>query len=70
VFFSIDLLPAFWASVAQLNPFLYVVNAFRFGILGVTDVSLGIAYLILISVTVAAYLFALNLLAKGAGVRS
>ncbi len=70
VFFSIDLLPEFWASVAQLNPILYVVNAFRFGILGVTDVSLGIAYLILISVTVAAYLFALNLLAKGAGVRS
>ena len=70
VFFSIDLLPEFWAGVAQLNPILYVVNAFRYGILGVTDVSLGFAYVILVSVTAGAYLFALNLLAKGAGVRS
>ncbi len=70
VFFSIDLLPDFWAGVAQLNPILYVVNAFRFGILGVTDVSLWVAYGILISMTVIAYVIALRLLSKGAGVRS
>ena len=70
VFFSIDLLPEFWASVAQLNPILYVVNAFRFGILGISDVSLVYAYGILISVTILSYLVALHLLSKGAGVRS
>ena len=70
VFFSIDLLPDFWAGVAQLNPILYVVNAFRFGILGVSDVSLTGAYVTLVTMTVVAYLVALRLLAKGAGVRS
>ena len=70
VFFSIDLLPDFWAGVAQLNPILYVVNAFRFGILGISDVSLGGAYGVLICMTVAAYVVALRLLNKGAGVRS
>ena len=70
VFFSIDLLPDFWAGVAQLNPILYVVNAFRFGILGISDVSLGWAYSVLICMTVVAYGVALRLLNKGAGVRS
>lgn len=70
VFFSIDLLPSFWAGVAQLNPILYVVNAFRFGILGISDVSLWGAYGVLICMTVVAYVAALRLLNKGAGVRS
>jgi len=39
VFYSIDLLPEFWQGVSQLNPVLYMVNAFRFGFLGVSDVS-------------------------------
>lgn len=70
VFFSIDLLPEFWADVAQLNPILYVVNAFRFGILGVSDISLTWAYTILVSMTVIAYIVAVRLLSNGAGVRS
>jgi ABC-2 type transport system permease protein len=70
VFFSIDLLPDFWADIAQLNPILYVVNAFRFGILGVSDISLGLAYGILISMTIVAYVIAVRLLTNGAGVRS
>lgn len=41
VFYSIDLLPAFWQGVSQLNPILYVVNTFRYGILGVSDVNVG-----------------------------
>lgn len=41
VFYSIDLLPSFWQAVSQLNPILYVVNTFRYGILGVSDVSVG-----------------------------
>ena len=70
VFFSIDLLPEFWAGVAKLNPILYVVNAFRYGILGVSDISLGWAYGILFSMTLFTYAIALRLLADGAGVRS
>jgi len=70
VFFSIDLLPDFWAGVAQLNPILYVVNAFRYGILGVSDVSLLWAYGILLAVTAITYVIAIRLITKGAGVRS
>ena len=36
-----DLLPEFWANVSKLNPLVYVVNAFRYGVLGVSDVSLS-----------------------------
>lgn len=69
VFFSIKLLPDFWAGIAQLNPILYVVNAFRFGILGISDVSLLAAYGLLISMTLISYIFAVRLLANGIGVR-
>ena len=70
VFFSIDLLPDFWAGIAQLNPVLYVVNAFRYGILGVSDISLGWASGSLLSMTAVAYVIAVRLLSNGAGVRS
>ena len=44
VFYSLELLPEFWATVSQANPLVYVVNAFRFGVLGVSDVSVGFAF--------------------------
>jgi ABC-2 type transport system permease protein len=49
VFFSIQLLPPFWQGVAQLNPILYMVNAFRFGMLGSADISIGFAYAIMLA---------------------
>ena len=39
VFYSVEVLPSFWLKVSLLNPILYLVNAFRYGILGITDVS-------------------------------
>ena len=39
VFYSIDLLPDFWRTLSLANPVLYMVNAFRHGILGVADVN-------------------------------
>ncbi len=44
VFYSISLLPEFWQGVSHLNPILYMVNAFRYGILGVSDVSVAGAF--------------------------
>src|SRR5690606_32841093 len=44
VFYSIDLLPPFWQSASLANPILYMVNAFRYGLLGVTDIDLGTAF--------------------------
>ena len=51
------------------NPILYMVNAFRYGILGVSDIGIGQAYLIILGFIVGLYLFALTLLKRGVGIR-
>lgn len=43
VFYSVTLLPEFWQTVSVFNPILHMVNAFRYGMLGVTDVHIGLA---------------------------
>ncbi|MGD8515149.1 MAG: ABC transporter permease, partial [Granulosicoccaceae bacterium] len=53
-----------------LNPILYMVNAFRFGFLGVSDINLVVSYGISIAFIVILYSFSLSLLKRGAGVRS
>ncbi len=69
VFFSVSMLPEFWQTVSQLNPIIYMVNAFRFGFLGSSDVSLWTAYSVLILVTTALFMLAVRLLNKGVGIR-
>lgn len=70
VFYSIQLLPAFWQGVSMVNPILYMVNAFRYGILGVSDVdfrvALGMIFIFIITLTVVS----LRLLKRGKGIRS
>ncbi|MDX1804977.1 MAG: ABC transporter permease [Alcanivorax sp.] len=69
VFYSIDLLPDFWRGLTLVNPIVYMVNAFRYGVLGVSDVNVY-ASLGAIAVFVAAfYCFALWLLQRGTGIR-
>jgi ABC-2 type transport system permease protein len=46
VFFSLEILHPFWQGVSKYNPLLYIINGFRYGLLGQTDVSLGTAYLV------------------------
>lgn len=70
VFYSIDLLPDFWRSVSMANPVLYMVNAFRYGVLGVSDVDVGTALGAIALFTLGFFLFALWLLHRGIGVRS
>ena len=69
VFYSIDLLPGFWQGVSMINPILYMVNGFRYGILGVSDVnpfvSLG---MILVFISVLSVI-ALRMLERGKGIR-
>lgn len=69
VFYSIKLLPEFWQIISLANPILYMVNAFRYGILGASDVNVGVAFgMTLLSIAI---LFALNLvlLNRGIGIR-
>ena len=70
VFYSINLLPEFWQGVSKLNPIVYMVNAFRYGFLGVSDVGIGTAFTVLIAFIIALYAIALRLISKGTGLRS
>ncbi len=70
VFYSVQLLPEFWQHVSYLNPVLHMVNAFRYGLLGVSDVPLWIAYAVMLGFAVALTMLALRLLTKGVGLRS
>ncbi len=69
VFYSMDLLPEFWANVSRLNPLVYVVNAFRYGVLGVSDVSLPFALGMITMFTAAAFAFSMHLLNSGKRLR-
>jgi ABC-2 type transport system permease protein len=70
IFFSIEMLPKFWQTVSLANPILYMVNSFRLGILGITDVSLPTAMLIITGMFIVLFSVCLYLLNKGIGIRS
>jgi ABC-2 type transport system permease protein len=70
VFYSIHMLPPGLQLVSQGNPILYMVNAFRYGILGKSDIPIETAYGIILLFLVGLYLFARYLLDRGVGMRS
>lgn len=70
IFYSISLLPQFWQNVSLANPILYMINAFRYGFIGITDISLWISYSIIIAFIIALYIYALWLMKIGHGIRS
>jgi ABC-2 type transport system permease protein len=69
VFYSISMLPPFWQAVSQANPILYMVNAFRYGILGTSDIGIGTAYVILIVFVIVLFSVCLSLMRRGVGIR-
>ena len=69
VFYSITLLPEFWQIVSKVNPILYMVNAFRYGILGVSDVNIWVSYVMVSGFILLLFMFALRLLNQGKGIR-
>ncbi|MGF1696677.1 ABC transporter permease [Vibrio kyushuensis] len=70
VFYSISLLPEFWQTVSKINPIVYMVNAFRYGFLGVSDVDIVTSFSVLIVFVVALYAVAHYLVTRGIGLRS
>ncbi len=70
IFYSIQLLPEFWQTLSLANPVLYMVNAFRYGILGVSDIDLGVAFAIILLFIVVLMVFSLSLLQRGVGIKS
>lgn len=70
VFYSVKLLPGWAEAATHANPIFYMVNAFRYGLLGQSDVPLWVAYALMVGFVVALSLFALWLLRRGVGLRS
>ncbi|MGK2915420.1 MAG: ABC transporter permease [Porticoccaceae bacterium] len=70
VFYSIDLLPPFWQGVSQANPILHMVNAFRYGVLGVSDVGIGNAFGVVLLIITGLTAYALYLLENGKRLRA
>ena len=69
VFYSISLLPDFWQKASLLNPILYMVNAFRYGILGASDIDIGHAYLIVGLFVAGLFSVSMFLMSRGIGMR-
>jgi ABC-2 type transport system permease protein len=70
IFYSIDMLSPFWQQVSMINPILYMVNAFRYGILGISDINLVASFAIIIGFIIALFTVAVTLLDRGVGVRT
>ena len=69
VFYSINMLPEIWQKISLVNPILHMINAFRFGILGVSDIHIGIAIGFMVLATITLYFVSLGLLRRGTGMR-
>ena len=70
VFYSVNMLAEPWQSISRVNPILYMVNAFRFGVLGVSDVNVAGAFVVMLLFVAGLSATALYLLKRGVGLRS
>lgn len=70
VFYSISVLPPFWQHVSSFNPILYMVNGFRYGLLGISDVSISGSLVILVVLSVGMLGFNMYLFKTGRGLRT
>lgn len=70
VFYSVNMLAEPWQAISRANPILYMVNAFRFGVLGISDVNIGVAFLVMLGFVAGLSIVALQLLKRGVGLRS
>ncbi|RUT66638.1 ABC transporter permease [Morganella morganii] len=70
VFYSLTLLPVFWQGVSKLNPIVYMISGFRYGFLGISDVSLLTTLGVLSLFIAVFYLLTWRLIEKGRGLRT
>ncbi|MGB0361205.1 MAG: ABC transporter permease, partial [Endozoicomonas sp.] len=71
VFYTIEILPEFWQKASMLNPILYQVNTFRYGLLGEAGgIDTGFAFTVMLLGIVVLSTFSLHLLKTGKGLRS
>lgn len=69
VFYSISMLPSFWQTASMFNPVLYMVNGFRYGILGTSDIPIWTSFLVIVLFIVTLGSIAMMLLNRGVGIK-
>jgi ABC-2 type transport system permease protein len=69
VFYSINQLPPFWRAISRFNPVLDMVSTFRYGILGISDVSVTFGFSLVIFLLISLFTWAWYLLNKGVGIK-
>ncbi len=69
VFYSINQLPPFWRSVSLFNPVLAIVDTFRYGMLGISDVNIYFGFALVTILFVAMFFWAWILLQRGTGIK-
>ena len=69
VFYAISALSPFWQNLSLINPVVYMVNAFRYGILGHSDVNVAISLTVITACCAVLYTVAYQLLSRGSGMR-
>jgi len=69
IFYSIDMLPGVWRDISLFNPILYMINAFRFGLLGVSDIGVATAFGVILLFIALLFGYALFLLQRGVGLK-
>jgi ABC-2 type transport system permease protein len=65
VFYSIHSLPPFWQALSHANPFFYMIDGFRYGFFGVSDISPWVSFGIVAAAALALAIATLSLLARG-----
>jgi ABC-2 type transport system permease protein len=70
VFYNVAQLPSPWKEISYVNPILYMVNAFRYGLLGTSEIGLGWSYAVMVAFVIVFGAFCLFLLKRGVGLRS
>ena len=70
VFYSVDMLPTVWQNISMGNPILYMVNEFRYGLIGVSDIDIQLTFIITSGFIVTLTAFSLYLLHKGIGIKN
>ena len=69
VFYSVSMLPVWAQKVSLANPILHMVNAFRYGFLGTSDVHVKFAFVLMLALSGVLFLVAVTLLDRGVGTR-
>ncbi|MCL1127577.1 ABC transporter permease [Shewanella surugensis] len=70
VFYSLSLLPPFWQGVSTLNPVVYMINTFRYGFLGIADISVPFSVAVMVAFCMGFWFVAYYLISRGIGLRS